>query len=70
MPSIMSITCTILSHPSHAVVGEKEQANKTVNVRTRDNQVHGEHPVEDLVLTLHRLNKSRVLDDTKEFSKE
>lgn len=25
------------------VVGEKEQSNKTVNVRTRDNKVHGEH---------------------------
>ena len=53
----------------HVVVGEKEQNNKTVNVRTRDNQVHGEHHVDDLVLSLLRLNKSRMLDDSKEFSR-
>ena len=29
-----------------AVVGERELANGTVNVRTRDNKVHGEHPLD------------------------
>ena len=31
------------------VVGEKEQSNGTVNVRTRDNKVHGEHAVSHVV---------------------
>lgn len=30
------------------VVGEKEAAEGTVNVRTRDNVVHGMHAVEDV----------------------
>lgn len=28
------------------VVGEKESSNKTVNMRTRDNKVHGEFTLE------------------------
>jgi threonyl-tRNA synthetase len=31
------------------VIGEKEQADGTVNVRTRDNQVHGERTVDRLI---------------------
>ena len=42
----------------------------TVNVRTHDNQVHGEFSFEDLLERLHGLNKSRVLNDSKELSKE
>ena len=53
----------------YVVVGEREQTNSTVNVRTRDNQVHGEYPLDDLIGRLHRLNKSRALKDTEEFSK-
>jgi len=34
------------------VVGDKEAENKTVNVRTRDNVVHGEKKVDDLILEL------------------
>lgn len=56
--------------PLVLVVGEKEQTNKTVNVRTRDNVVHGEFSLEDLVARLHRLKKSRANDDSKEFPKE
>ncbi len=52
-----------------AVVGEKEQGNSTVNVRTRDNHVHGELQVDDLISRLMRLKKSRVNDDLKEFPK-
>lgn len=51
------------------MVGEKEETNKTVNVRTRDNQVHGEHLLDELVVRLHQLKKSRANDDSKEFSK-
>lgn len=31
------------------IVGDNEQENKTVNVRTRDNQVHGEKPLEQFI---------------------
>ena len=31
------------------VVGDKESANNTVNVRTRDNKIHGEISITDLI---------------------
>lgn len=31
------------------VVGEKERSRSTVNVRTRDNVVHGEISLEDII---------------------
>lgn len=37
------------------VVGEKEAANGTVNVRTRDNKVHGEIKLEDLLIKFRKL---------------
>lgn len=40
------------------VVGEKEETNKTVNVRTRDNEVHGEKTLDQL------LSQFRELEDT------
>jgi len=53
------------------VVGEKEQANNTVNVRTRDNLVHGEVAVEDLIKRLQKLSKDRVQEwQKKEHFKE
>ena len=65
------VSCSYyVCHMFLAVVGDKEQSNQTVNVRTRDNQVHGEYPVDDLVSRLHSLSTSRVLDDSKEFAKE
>lgn len=42
------------------VVGEKEKAAGTVNVRTRDNKVHGEHSVADVLLKLKVLKEQRV----------
>uniref|UniRef100_A0A1Q3FAE4 threonine--tRNA ligase n=1 Tax=Culex tarsalis TaxID=7177 RepID=A0A1Q3FAE4_CULTA len=36
------------------VVGEKERSSETVNVRTRDNKVHGEVSVEELLVKLRR----------------
>ncbi len=54
----------------HAVVGEKEETNKTVNVRTRDNTVHGEFPLKEVVPRLLRLKQSCAQDDSKEFPKE
>lgn len=42
------------------VVGEKEQNNGTLNVRTRDNKVHGEHSIEDVITKLKALKVNRV----------
>ena len=42
------------------VVGEKEQTNNTVNVRTRDNKVHGEHSVDDVIAKLANLKQTRA----------
>ena len=43
------------------VVGEKEQAQKTVNVRTRDNQVHGEHPLSHVIDVMGRERATRSI---------
>lgn len=36
------------------VIGDTEEKNKTVNVRTRDNKVHGEQKVEELITKLQK----------------
>jgi threonyl-tRNA synthetase len=41
-----------------AVVGEKERSSETVNVRTRDNIVHGEIGIKELI------EKFKTLQDT------
>lgn len=45
-----------------SVVGEKERSNNTVNVRTRDNKVHGEFKVEAVAEKFKSLAESRVLN--------
>uniref|UniRef100_A0A1L8DI25 threonine--tRNA ligase n=1 Tax=Nyssomyia neivai TaxID=330878 RepID=A0A1L8DI25_9DIPT len=37
------------------VVGEKEKTSNTVNIRTRDNKVHGEMGVEELIVKLKKI---------------
>lgn len=49
------------------VVGEKELNGNTVNVRTRDNQVHGEFSVDDAILKFKKLAKTRTLKSEDEF---
>ncbi|CAH8442485.1 unnamed protein product [Heterobilharzia americana] len=49
------------------VVGEKEIVNGTVNVRTRDNKVHGEHPVEHVIERFRQLAASKTLEAEQEF---
>lgn len=44
------------------VVGEREASARTLNVRTRDNKVHGEHPLNDVVQKLCRLRDTRAKD--------
>ncbi|KAL1458375.1 hypothetical protein WDU94_008532 [Cyamophila willieti] len=43
------------------VVGEKERNAATVNVRTRDNIVHGEFTVDDVITRFGRLKNNRTL---------
>ena len=49
------------------VVGEKEKASGTVNIRTRDNKVHGERTVEETVERLQQLKRSRSKQAEEEF---
>ncbi|NXL32082.1 SYTC protein, partial [Glaucidium brasilianum] len=49
------------------VVGEKEKASGTVNIRTRDNKVHGERTVADTVERLLELKCSRSRQAEEEF---
>merc|ERR1712013_761894 len=43
------------------VVGEKEQSNRTVNVRTRDNKVHGEFTLDAVVAKFNELATEMII---------
>merc|ERR1712038_2025926 len=43
------------------VVGQNEVANRTVNVRTRDNKVHGEFSLEAVLDKFQELAEQRIL---------
>lgn len=49
------------------VVGEKEKSSETVNVRTRDNKVHGERSVKDCLERLRHLKAVRSRNAEEEF---
>lgn len=49
------------------VVGEKEQAAGTVNVRTRDNKVHGEFTLDDVIGKFRRLKSERTQNSEDNF---
>ncbi|XP_031791676.1 threonine--tRNA ligase 2, cytoplasmic isoform X2 [Piliocolobus tephrosceles] len=49
------------------VVGEKEKINNAVNVRTRDNKIHGEILVASAIDKLKNLKKSRTLIAEEDF---
>ncbi|XP_059227671.1 threonine--tRNA ligase 2, cytoplasmic [Mustela nigripes] len=49
------------------VVGEKEKTNNAVNVRTRDNKIHGEVSVASAIDKLKNLKKSRTLNAEEDF---
>ncbi|KAB1257100.1 Threonine--tRNA ligase 2; cytoplasmic [Camelus dromedarius] len=49
------------------LVGEKEKANNAVNVRTRDNKIHGEISVASAMDRLKNLKTSRTLNAEEEF---
>lgn len=48
------------------VVGEKEKAGNTVNVRTRDNAVHGEYSIEQLIEKFNHY-KNNFIKNENEF---
>ncbi|XP_065186810.1 threonine--tRNA ligase 1, cytoplasmic-like [Sycon ciliatum] len=50
------------------VVGQKELDNGTVNVRTRDNKVHGEFTVDDFLTRCQQLKFSKTNDSDSVFS--
>lgn len=50
-----------------AVVGEKEKANNAVNVRTRDNKVHGEISVSSAIEKLKKFKSSQIPNAEEEF---
>ncbi|KTF80371.1 hypothetical protein cypCar_00042207 [Cyprinus carpio] len=50
-----------------AVVGEKERAASSVNVRTRDNKVHGELSVHEVMQRLTLLRQSRCRSAEEDF---
>ena len=49
------------------VVGEKEKTGGTVNIRTRDNKVHGERTISETVARLQQLQRSRSKQAEEEF---
>lgn len=49
------------------MVGEKEETNNAVNVRTRDNKIHGEISVTSSIDKLKNLKQSRTLNAEEEF---
>lgn len=49
------------------VVGEREKTSGTVNVRTRDNKVHGEFSVADVIERFSRLKREFVPDSEESF---
>lgn len=57
----------LLSSHVLAVVGEKEKMTNGVNVRTRDNKVHGELSVAEVLARLALLKQSRCRNAEEEF---
>ncbi|XP_063780500.1 threonine--tRNA ligase 1, cytoplasmic-like [Pseudophryne corroboree] len=49
------------------VIGEKEKASGTVNIRKRDNKVHGERTVAQTIERLLQLKESRSKNAEEEF---
>ena len=49
------------------VVGEKEKTNATANVRTRDNKVHGEKSVENIIARFKELQQSKANTSEEPF---
>lgn len=51
------------------VVGQAEQANGTINIRTRDNKLHGEFPIDEVIRRFKELAETRTNHAEDEFDK-
>jgi len=49
------------------VVGEKEKEAGTVNVRTRDNKVHGERSIDDVLERFKVMTNSYEMEAEEKF---
>lgn len=49
------------------MVGEKEATSNTVNVRTRDNIVHGEKTIEEVITRFAVLVNERTKESEEKF---
>lgn len=49
------------------VVGEKEKTSGSVNVRTRDNKIHGEVGLEELIAKFDAFKANRVINAEEVF---
>lgn len=49
------------------VVGEKEISNGTVNVRTRDNKIHGEISVDSLIGKFNKFKNEKTINAEEVF---
>lgn len=50
-------------------MGEREKQSGTVNVRTRDNKVHGEMSIQGLIDHLNKLVKEKTLAEDSDLLK-
>lgn len=67
LDSLNNVGSSILFVIYLAVVGEKEKANHAVNVRTRDNKVHGEISVSSAIEKLKKFKSLRLPNAEEEF---
>lgn len=58
---ILSVFIKIIKYMT--VVGEREKSSGTVNVRTRDNKVHGEMSIEALIEHFNTLVKDKTISE-------
>uniref|UniRef100_T1JCT2 threonine--tRNA ligase n=1 Tax=Strigamia maritima TaxID=126957 RepID=T1JCT2_STRMM len=49
------------------VIGEKEVAANTINIRTRDNKVHGEMSVQETIARFEKLKQEKTLNSEEAF---
>ena len=49
------------------VVGDKEAEKGTVNVRTRDNKIHGEHSIADLIQKFKKFQEEKTINAEEVF---
>lgn len=61
LPPSQAVVCSL------AVVGEKEKMTNSVNVRTRDNKIHGELSAAEVLARLTLLKQSRCPNAEEEF---